>query len=163
MTFCSSYDSHITIRIVYCLLAGRTGRLVFDLLQKDDRFHPLALVRSEKSGKTFVKTMGCGLDQVIVCDVVNDLVVDNPPQGLENTDCMIICTSAVPVLSKRSLIQALIKAPIQIVQGKKAIDFRSFRFKFKNGQYPEIVDYKGQIAQIDLARKLGVKRVVIVR
>jgi hypothetical protein len=76
---------------------------------------------------------------------------------------MIICTSAVPILSKRSLFQALLKAPIQIIQGKKAIDFRSFRFKFKNGQYPEIVDYKGQIAQIDLAKKLGIKRVVIVR
>ena len=94
---------------------------------------------------------------------VNDLLAESPPQGLEGTEYMVICTSAVPVLSKLSLVQALLKAPLNVIRGKKAIDFRSFRFKFKNGQYPEKVDYEGQVAQIDLAKKLGVKRVVIVR
>lgn len=143
--------------------AGRTGRLVFDKLRQDDRFDALALVRSERSGKKLVKDSNCGLERVVVCDVVNDLLAESPPEGLEGTEYMIICTSAVPVLSKMSLVRALLKAPFNVIRGKKAIDFRSFRFKFKNGQYPEKVDYEGQVAQIDLAKKLGVKRVVIVR
>jgi hypothetical protein len=110
-----------------------------------------------------IKDSGCGLEQVVVCDVVEDLLVESPPEGLEGTEYVIICTSAVPVLSKASLVKALLKAPFNVLRGKKAIDFRSFRFKFKNGQYPEKVDYEGQVSQIDLAKKLGVKRVVIVR
>ena len=99
----------------------------------------------------------------MVCDVVNDLLNESPPEGLEGTEYMIICTSAVPVLNKVSLVKALLMAPLNIIRRKKAIDFRSFRFKFKNGQSPEKVDYEGQVSQIDLAKKLGVKRVVIVR
>ena len=43
------------------------------------------------------------------------------------------------------------------------VDFRGLRFRFKNGQYPEKVDYEGQKAQIDLAKQVGAKQVVIVR
>ena len=162
---------HISVYLIHTSLsrhsktykAGRTGRLVFDKLRLDDRYDPIALVRSEKSGKKLIKDSGCGLEQVVVCDVVKDLLVESPPEGLEGTEYMIICTSAVPVLSKVSLVKALLKAPLNLLRGKKAIDFRSFRFKFKNGQYPEKVDYEGQVSQIDLAKKLGVRRVVIVR
>jgi hypothetical protein len=145
-------------------IAGRTGRLVFEKLIEHNKFDPMALVRSEGSGRKLIKDLHCGLERVVVCDVVEDLAANGPPlEGLEGTDVMIICTSAVPVLSKKSLFKSMVKAPFNVLRGKKAIDFRTFRFKFKKGQYPEMIDYKGQVAQIDLAKKLGVERVVIVR
>lgn len=139
--------------------AGRTGRLVLEQLLQNDRFDPVALVRSERSGRQLIKTTpDCGLERVVVCDVVKDPFF--PP--LDRVDSMIICTSAVPILSKVSLLKALVKAPLNVAKGHPAIDFRSMQFKFKNGQYPELVDYEGAVAQIDLAKKLGVKRIVIV-
>lgn len=36
------------------------------------------------------------------------------------------------------------------------------KFKYKAGQYPEKVDYIGQKKQIDFAKKLGVKHIVLV-
>jgi hypothetical protein len=129
-------------------------------LLQNDRFDPVALVRSERSGRQLIKTTpDCGLERVVVCDVVKDPFF--PP--LDRVDSMIICTSAVPILSKVSLLKALVKAPLNVAKGHPAIDFRSMQFKFKNGQYPELVDYEGAVAQIDLAKKLGVKRIVIVR
>ena len=128
---------------------------------EDPRYDPVALVRSESSGKKLIKSVDCGLEQLVVCDVCEDDV--DSVGGLEGTDAMIICTSAVPQISKRSLMSALFKMPINVFRGKKALDFRSLRFKFKKNQYPEIVDYQGQKAQIDLAKKLDVSRVVVVR
>jgi hypothetical protein len=149
-------------RVLVTGAAGRTGRLVFEKLREDNRFEPKALVRTERSGRKLVKESNCGLDNIFVCDVVNDLA-KGPPEGLESIDSMVICTSAVPVISKLSLVRAFLLIPVNLLRRKKAIDFRSLRFKFKKGQYPEIVDYDGQVAQIELARRLGAKRVVIVR
>ena len=146
-------------------IGGRTGKLVFNLLIKEPKFYPTALVRTESSAKQLIKSSHCGLEQVVVCDVtqLNVDAENGLPEGLDNTDSMIICTSAVPFLSKKSLIQAVLKVPLNILRKKKALDFRTLRFKFKKGQYPEKVDYEGQKAQIDLAKKLGIKHVVIVR
>ena len=73
-----------------------------------------------------------------------------------------ICTSAVPIISKLSLVRAFLKIPFNLIRGKKAIDFRSFRFIWQGGQYPELVDYNGQVAQIDFAKKLKIPHVVVV-
>jgi hypothetical protein len=162
-TYLLTNNSHTPLLILLSS-AGRTGRLVFGKLIQHDKFDPIALVRSEGSGRRLIKDSDCGLERVVVCDVVEDLAANGPPlEGLDGTDVMIICTSAVPVLSKKSLFKSMVKAPFNVLRGKKAIDFRTFRFKFKKGQYPEMVDYEGQVAQIDLAKKLGVERVVIVR
>jgi uncharacterized protein YbjT (DUF2867 family) len=144
--------------------SGRTGRLVFEQLVKDPRFDPKALVRSERSAQKLRKAVPqTTLDQIVVCDITQ-LSSDNeniarwqgsPPQ-------IVICTSAVPVISKRSLALAFLKAPFNLIRGKKAIDFRSFRFKWQGGQYPELVDYEGVINQIELAKKMGAKHVVLV-
>ena len=76
---------------------------------------------------------------------------------------MVICTSAVPQISKTSVLKAMLKIPLNILTPKKkAINFRDLQFKYKPGQYPEMVDYIGQKKQIDLAKKMGVKHVVIV-
>ena len=140
--------------------AGRTGRLVFSKLQQDRRFSPVAMVRTDKSGRKLIQETGCGLDQVVVCDVTQ-LKSTDPPKCV-GTKAMVICTSAVPVISVRSLIRNTLLIPWNLARGKKAVDFRSLRFKFKRNQYPEKVDYEGQVKQIDMAKQLGVEHVVVV-
>lgn len=106
----------------------------------------------------------CGLEDVWVCDVTKlDPKGDAGfPNGMADAEAMIICTSAVPKMRKRSLIKTFLKIPFKIISGKKAFDFRDLQFYYREGQHPEKVDYEGQKAQIDLAKKLGVKHVVMV-
>jgi uncharacterized protein YbjT (DUF2867 family) len=138
--------------------SGRTGRLVFEQLVKDPRFDPKALVRSEQSAQKLRKAVPqTTLDQIVVCDITQ---ADINWQG--TTPQIVICTSAVPVISKRSLALAFLKAPFNLIRGKKPIDFRSFRFKWQGGQYPELVDYQGVINQIEWAKKMGAKHIVLV-
>ena len=86
----------------------------------------------------------------------------NNNNGLENLDAMIICTSSVPRIRKRSLAAMLLKAPWRMIRGHPAVDFKSMRFAWKYGGYPEKVDYHGQKAQIDLAKRLGIPHVILV-
>ena len=71
---------------------------------------------------------------------------------------IIICTSAVPKLRKTSLVKELIKIPIDVISRKK-----SFQFRVAHFQYPEKVDYLGELAQIDLTKILGVLHIIFVR
>lgn len=142
--------------------SGRTGRLVFEQLVKDPRFDPKALVRSEQSAKKLRKTVPqTALDQIVVCDITT-LRDDVATASLQGTPQIVICTSAVPIISRRSLALAFLKIPFNLIRGKKAIDFRSFRFKWQGGQYPELVDYKGVLNQIEFAKKIGAKHIVLV-
>ncbi len=84
------------------------------------------------------------------------------PHPLDNAEAMVICTSAVPQVSKYSIIKAVLKIPINILTKKKAINFRDLKFRYKPGQYPEMVDYVGVKKQIDFAKTLGVKHVVCI-
>ena len=145
--------------------SGKTGRLVFEALRDESStFDARALVRGEKSARALRKWVPeTGLDQIVICDVTKLAKNgDDVPSGLEGCEAMIICTSAIPVINKMSLMKSLVKAPINLIRGKKMMDFRSLKFDWKGGQYPELVDYQGQLAQIDLAKKLGIKHVVVV-
>jgi nucleoside-diphosphate-sugar epimerase len=142
--------------------SGRTGALVLERLLDDPRFEPRALVRSESSGKTLRKLTKVGLDQIVVCDVTSLTTANDAPHEIEGCESMIICTSACPAVSKRSLLLALLKAPFNLIRGKKPVDFRSLRFVWKYKGYPELVDYHGQIAQIELAKRTKMKQVIIV-
>jgi hypothetical protein len=160
----SAFGVNAPMKVIVTGAAGRTGKLVFSSLIKDPRFQAVGLVRTEKSAKKLVKTTKCGLDHVIVSDVT-ELFSENGngiPKGLDGAEAIVICTSAVPVISKRSVAKAMLKIPFNVVRGKKAFNFRDLRFLYKPGQYPEKVDFEGQIAQIDLAKKLGTRQVVIV-
>jgi hypothetical protein len=86
----------------------------------------------------------------------------NNNNGLKNLDAMIICTSSVPRIRKRSLATMLVKAPWRMIRGHPVVDFKSMRFAWKYGGYPEKVDYYGQKAQIDLAKRLGIPHVILV-
>ena len=145
--------------------AGRTGELVFSYLDQHPKFEPIGLVRTEKSAKKVIKDTKCGLEKVWVCDVtkLDPSGQNGIPKGLEEAEAMIICTSAVPIIKKSSLLKAFIKVPFNMISRKKAIDLKDIRFRYKDGQHPEKVDYQGQVAQVDLAKRLGISHVVLVR
>lgn len=143
--------------------------MVFKRLIGDSRFDVVGLVRSEASAKKLIAKTKCALEEVVVSDVTQmefENVDDNPhpwPYALDNTEAMVICTSAVPQISKLSIMKALLKIPLNILTpNKKAINFRDLQFRYRPGQYPEKVDYWGQKKQIDFAKKLGVKHIVLV-
>jgi hypothetical protein len=143
--------------------AGKTGRLVMKRLEKDERFTPKALVRTERSARELIKgETHCPLEHMVVSDITSPTFEEDLPSGLEGMDTMIICTSAVPRISRISLCGAVLKVPINIIRRKSPIDFRLMQFRWKHGGYPEKVDYHGQVAQIELAKKLGMKRVVVI-
>ena len=145
--------------------SGKTGRLVFEALLEDpSKFEARALVRSVKSAKALRKLVpGTGLDQIVISDVTqlasNE---DDVPSGMDGCEAMIICTSAMPVINKISLAKAFLTAPFNMIRGRKAMDFRSLKFGWKGRQCPEKVDFEGQKAQVDLAKKMGMKHVVVV-
>jgi len=130
-------------------------------LHENSKVEVVGLVRTEESAKKLIKEKKCGLAELLVCDVTS--IGTDVPKAMDGAEAMVICTSAVPALSKMSMFRSLLKVPVNILTGKKAFNFRDLKFKYKPGQYPEKVDYEGQIAQIDLAKKIGVDHVVLVR
>mmetsp|Transcript_4864 Transcript_4864/g.13741 ORF Transcript_4864/g.13741 Transcript_4864/m.13741 type:complete len:317 (+) Transcript_4864:130-1080(+) len=150
-------------KVIVTGASGRTGRLVFSQLNTNPKFEAVGCVRSESSAKRLMKDVpNCGLEQLAILDVTNLDPSSEPPKLLENAEALIICTSAVPKISKSSIIRQMLKIPLNVLRKKPAINFRGFRFRYRPGQEPEMVDYEGQKKQIDLAKKLGVKRVVVV-
>lgn len=150
-------------KVIVTGASGRTGKLVFTkLLSKFPKTETIGLVSSEKSARKLMKESNCGLDQIVITDVTEISEDYTIPKALEQAETMVICTSAVPYPSKLSVAKSFMSIPFNIIRGKKAFNFRSLKFKYKPGQYPEKVDYEGQINQINLAKKLGAKQVVIV-
>ena len=143
--------------------AGQTGRLVLKKLEEDCRYDPKGLVRTERSAIKLIKgDVHCPLEHMIVSDVTSPTFEEDISSGLDGLDAMVICTSAVPRIRRGSLVLALLSAPWNMIRRRKAVDFRNFQFKWKHNGYPEKVDYHGQIKQIKLAKKLGMKHVVLV-
>lgn len=164
IALCRALSTKGPLSVLVTGASGRTGQLVFEaLLQEPGKFSPKALVRSQSSGKKLCKAVPqTDLSQVVVCDVTTLIEGESVPHALEDCKAMVICTSAVPSVSKLCLLKTILKIPFNLIRGRKAVDFRSLQFVWKNGQYPELVDYKGQIAQIDLAKRLKMEHVVVV-
>jgi len=161
----------VSKKVIVTGAAGRTGSLVFSLLDKDERFDVVGLVRSESSAKKLIAKTNCLLEEVVISDVTEMSFDDvgegrdaHPwPYALDGAEAMVVCTSAVPQISKLSVIKAMMKIPMNVMTpNKKAINFRDLKFKYGPGQHPEMVDYVGQKKQVDFARRLGVKHVVLV-
>ena len=72
----------------------------------------------------------------------------------KKVDALLIATSAVPQIKKRSIAKVLLLAD-PVVKGGRP------EFRFRPGGTPEEVDWVGQKAQIDAAKEAGVKHVVI--
>lgn len=143
-------------KVIVSGAAGRTGKLVFSLLTERSGYDAVGLVRTEKSAKKLMKEVKCGLDHVVVSDVT-ELASNEEngiPRGLDGAEAMIICTSAVPYISKVSVIKAMMNIPLNVLSGKKALNPRDFRFRFRPDQYPEKVDYLGQVPWEALIRTI---------
>jgi len=143
-------------RVIVTGAGGRTGQLVFQKLLhsqlKHGPFEVIGVVRTEKSAKKLIRKYKCEIDQVVVADITRDM----ESRGLESADYMIICTSAVPQIIKRSLLKAMVSKMF-----RRTVRPPLFRWRGSD-QHPEKVDYEGQKLQIDLAKRSGVKHVVIV-
>jgi glutamyl-tRNA reductase len=135
----AAFSSQGASKVVVTGASGKTGRLVWQALVEHGKFDPKALVRSQKSAQSLRKNVpATRLDQIVVCDVTT-LSENDAPADLEGLDAMVICTSAMPTISKVSLLKAFLKAPINLIRGRKAMDFRSLKFVWKKGQFPEKV------------------------
>ncbi|PNW82458.1 hypothetical protein CHLRE_06g279850v5 [Chlamydomonas reinhardtii] len=132
--------------------AGRTGGLVVKkLVERKDQFEARAVVRNASS-----KSKLAGLPDTAIFEV--DLArggADAFLPAFSGCDAVVIATSGVPVLKPLSLIPVFWAK----LTGKTGV---SPEFSWKEGQFPEQVDWLGQKAQIDAAKKAGVKKVVLV-
>lgn len=147
--------------------AGKTGRLVLQkLLQADPaRFDPKAIVRTEQSAVKLLHDLPqLSLEQVVVSDITDPRFCEDFPMQ-HKMDAMIICTSAVPRIRKRSLAKALVQIPWRWIRRQRPwINPRQLHFCWKYQGYPELVDYHGQLAQIQLAQQdhLDISQVIVV-
>lgn len=133
---------------------GKTGQLVFDQLNKIDGFEPVGMVRSKKKMNLLKKKYGARDDQVIMGDIMEKEALENAMEGCYG---LVIASSAVPVLLKRSLFKIMGKKLMR----SKDIGKPQFKWSVKEG-YPEKVDYEGQVLQFDAAKAAGVEKVIVV-
>lgn len=117
---------------------GRTGSIVVQKLQqRPDQFSVRALARSpKKAEQLFSKTDGFYFGDIR----------DPATLTAALTDCqaLVILTSAVPQMKG-------VPQPGQRPE-----------FSFPEGEMPEVIDYQGQVNQIDAAKAAGVRHIVLV-
>ncbi|KAJ1261208.1 hypothetical protein BS78_09G010500 [Paspalum vaginatum] len=118
---------------------GRTGQIVYmKLKERPGLFLGRGLVRTEESkGK-----IGGGAD-VFVGDIRDP---ESIAPAVEGIHALVILTSAVPKM----------KPGFDPTKGGRP------EFYFEEGSYPEQVDWIGQKNQIDAAKSIGVKHIVLV-
>ncbi|KAK6942972.1 NAD(P)-binding domain [Dillenia turbinata] len=118
---------------------GRTGQIVHKKLkERSDQFVGRGLVRTEES-----KEKIGGAEDVFVGDIRD---ANSIGPAIEGIDALIILTSAVPKM----------KPGFDPSKGGRP------EFYFEEGAYPEQVDWIGQKNQIDAAKAVGVKQIVLV-
>ncbi len=117
---------------------GRTGALVVQKLQqRPEQFVAKGFARSKaKVKELFGTTAGFYLGDIGDPDRLR--------AALEGCAALVILTSAVPQM----------KAPPEPGQRPE--------FTYAEGETPELVDYQGQINQIEAARAAGIKHIVLV-
>lgn len=134
---------------------GRSGKLVMKkLLERQDKFSPVGVVRSDNSAKE-LRGYGATDDQIFVGDLLGDQGKANLQKALKGCDALVIATSAVPKIKPLSILKVLF-AKITRQEGVRP------EFTFKADQTPEQIDWIGQKMQIDAAKENGLKHVVII-
>jgi uncharacterized protein YbjT (DUF2867 family) len=117
---------------------GRTGSLVLKKLrQRTDQFEAHGFARSEAK----VKEIFGNLTEFTLGSILERETLDS---ALIDCDALVILTSAAPV----------IKTPSS--QGQRP------EFDYPPGQFPEQIDYQGQLNQIAAAQAAGVDHIVLV-
>lgn len=117
-----------------------------------DGYTPIGMVRSPKKMK-MLKKMGAGDDQVVMGDIFDADALQGAMKGCE---ALIVVTSAVPVLLKRSLFKMMGKKLLG-----KEVGRPQFKWSAKDG-FPEKVDFEGQLLQFKAAKAAGVEKVIVV-
>ena len=120
------------------------------LLAQEDDYETVGIVRSKKSAKQ-LKYYGAEDDQIVVGDILDEGGAELLAKALEGADRLVVCTSAVPKIRKRSLIP-VIWARIFKKPGVRPT------FTFKADQMPEQIDWIGQKMQFDAAKAAGVEK-----
>lgn len=134
---------------------GRTGGLVVKrLVAGPDKFEAVPVVRSKQSADKVEATYGLPKGAARVLDVASGDAAA-ATAALAGCDALVIATSAVPEILKLSLI------PVILAKLFKREGVRP-QFRWKEGQTPESVDWRGQKVQIDAAKAAGVKQVILV-
>jgi uncharacterized protein YbjT (DUF2867 family) len=141
------------MRVMVTGAGGRTGVLVFEkLVARPEAFAPLGLVRSKKAAARLQKA-GATKAQTIRSDVMSYGEM-TWAMADARVDALIICTSAVPAIKKRSLVKIMLKKLLRRPAGRP-------EFRFPPNGTPEEVDYYGLLAQVDAAKAAGVKHIVL--
>eukprot|EP00252_Welwitschia_mirabilis_P022065 TRINITY_DN584_c0_g1_i1.p1 TRINITY_DN584_c0_g1~~TRINITY_DN584_c0_g1_i1.p1 ORF type:complete len:311 (+),score=53.45 TRINITY_DN584_c0_g1_i1:167-1099(+) len=136
-SFCAMAETPMTVLVTGA--GGRTGQIVYKKLkERASEFVARGLVRTEES-----KQKIGGADDVFIGDITKPETLSAPFQGI---DALIILTSAVPK----------VKPGFDPSQGGRP------EFYFEEGSYPEQVDWIGQKNQVDCAKSVGAKNVVLV-
>lgn len=118
---------------------GRTGQIVYKKLkERSNQYAARGLVRTME-GKQKIG----GADDVFVGDITD---AESIAPSIEGIDALIILTSAVPKM----------KPDFDPSKGGRP------EFYFDDGAFPEQVDWIGQKNQIDIAKSVGVKQIVLV-
>ncbi|KAJ0962452.1 hypothetical protein J5N97_030280 [Dioscorea zingiberensis] len=118
---------------------GRTGQIVYKKLkERAEQYVARGLVRTEES-----KEKIGGSDDVFIGDI---RYAESIVPAFQGIDALIILTSAVPKM----------KPGFDPSKGERP------EFYFEEGSFPEQVDWIGQKNQIDAAKAVGVKHIVLV-
>ncbi|KAJ8899911.1 hypothetical protein K2173_019615 [Erythroxylum novogranatense] len=118
---------------------GRTGSIVYKKLkERSDQYVARGLVRTQES-----KEKIGGAEDVFTGDIRD---VESILPSIRGIDALIILTSAVPKM----------KPGYDPSQGGRP------EFYFEDGAFPEQVDWIGQKNQIDAAKAVGVRQIVLV-
>jgi uncharacterized protein YbjT (DUF2867 family) len=126
------------LKVLVTGATGRTGSLVFEKLKNmSGSFAVLGFARSpQKAEERFGST-----EDFFFGDIKQP--ADLAP-ALADSDALVILTSAIPQM----------KAPPEPGQRPE--------FTYPEGEWPEQVDYQGQVNQIEAARAAGVQHIVLV-
>ena len=161
------------LKIAVTGAGGRTGKLVVKRLleaQDADAGSVSSVCATVRNGdgaarlKSDAPELAAAHNSVCVVDIAKlgrqarDGAAPSDPElaaALRGSDALVIVTSGVPQIMKRSIAWMMIAKLI----GRKGV---RPSFRWKAGEEPKLVDYYGQVAQIDAAVAAGVRRVVIV-
>lgn len=153
---CASASAEVLatpMRVMVTGAGGRTGALVFEKLRaRPEAFAPVGLVRSKKAAARLQKA-GATSAQTIRSDVMSYGEMTWAMAGAR-VDALVICTSAVPIIKKRSIVKMMVKKLLRRPAGRP-------EFRFPPNGTPEEVDYYGLLAQVAAAKAAGVKHVVL--
>ncbi|XP_039135673.1 uncharacterized protein At5g02240-like isoform X1 [Dioscorea cayenensis subsp. rotundata] len=118
---------------------GRTGQIVYKKLkERSEQYVARGLVRTKESKENIG-----GADDVFTGDIRD---TESILPAFQSIDALIILTSAVPKM----------KPGFDPSKGERP------EFYFEEGSFPEQVDWIGQKNQIDAAKDVGVKHIVLV-